>query len=226
MIHFIFKTWRSPGTLSLSTVLIALPPDHDELPCPGDNKSKCVKWFRKKRKRVAQQWTRLAPPPRPGVFSCRWGRAAAAWAGAKGYRRRACGRSDAHHAGRSGRPGSWCTGWWAKKWAGKSMWWRPARGRGRRGRSGPRCGGAPPAYTVLGGWPTSCGIHHASSPLAGSSSERWSEGTATNRGTLLAAGHLENERPRFRHNKLQYHDHQSAQEWKSEQIWRLLKKYN
>lgn len=55
-------------------------------------------------------WKPQLPRPAARGSSCRWGPAAAAWAGAKGYRKTASGRSACRHSDRTWKPGSWCKG--------------------------------------------------------------------------------------------------------------------
>ncbi len=129
-------------------------------------------------------------PPDLCEASCMWAPAAAAWAGARGCRRTACGRCRGFPRGRSRRPSSWCTCWWVGRWRGKSRWWRPARALRSTGRSGPRCGAGPPACTCQGGWRTSCGSRRGSSLPSSSSWGRWSGGTASCTGSHPATRHL------------------------------------
>ncbi len=114
-------------------------------------------------------WEPQLPRPAARGSSCRWGPATAAWAGAKGYRKTASGRSACRHGDRTWKPGSWCKGLSAERLRGTSMWWRPARGPRLIGQWGLRCGGGPRVYKGWDGWRTSFGTRRANSPLLDSS---------------------------------------------------------
>lgn len=121
----------------------------------------------------------------------KWVPAAAAWAGARGCKRTAFGRCCGLPCGRTGRPGSWCTGWWVRRWRGRSRWWHPARALKLTDRSDRGCAVGPPACTWQGGWRTSFDSHHGSSLPSSSSWGRWSGETASCTGNHPATKHLD-----------------------------------
>ena len=87
---------------------------------------------------------------------------------------------------RNATPKRWASSLWAgSRWQTTTSW-RRIWGQLCKWGSLASCNEGPPSYRDRGSWRPSSGSRHDCSPIGGSSSERWSEKTAKQRGFPLA----------------------------------------